>query len=422
MLVHWIWFATRSGLGDHAKKMLLERFESPENLYFASRAELASIGSLSPKAREELADRDLTESEKILRACTDLRIHVLTYQDAAYPNRLRNIPDPPMVLYYKGTLPEFDTVPTIGIVGTRRASVYGLTTGKQFGYQIAACGGLVVSGIAMGIDAMAMQGALTAGGSVVAVLGCGADIVYPPQNRALYADTERHGCLLTEYPPGTPPIGRHFPIRNRIISGLSCGVLVVEAPEGSGALITARRAADQGRDVFVVPANIDNPASAGSNQLLRDGASAVGTGWDVMEEYRFQFPDRVRKGGMGVRLRAYPDEVMQAAEEGEKRPLKVAQKPRKPAKTKMPEHEKTKKVIDNDQIEPYIDLNKIDSSLTGDERTITDLLRDGQRLADDIIAESGLGAGTVMATLTLLEVKGIIRRLPGRYFVLAGRK
>lgn len=422
MLVHWIWFATRSGLGDHAKKLLLERFDNPENLYFAGEAELAGLEILTPKARSALADRDLAESVKILRACTDLRIHVLTYQDAAYPNRLRNIPDPPMVLYYKGTLPEFDTVPAIGIVGTRKASAYGLTSGKRLGYQIAACGGLVVSGIARGIDAMAMQGALTAGGSVVGVLGCGADIVYPPQNRALFADTEQHGCLLTEYPPGTPPIGRNFPVRNRIISGLCCGVLVVEAPEGSGALITARRAADQGRDVFVVPANIDNPASAGSNQLLRDGAAAVSTGWDVMEEYVFQFPDRIRKAGMKTPLRAYPDEVLRAAEEGEKQPLKVAQKPRKPAKTKAAEQEKTKKVIDNGQNEPYIDLNKIDSSLSVDERAIAGLLKDGQKLADDIIAESGLAAGTVMATLTLLEVKGIIRRLPGRLFVLAGRK
>ena len=422
MLVHWIWLSTRSGLGDYNKKKLLERFGSPENLYAAGEAELKNLPELAEKGRTALLDRDLRESERILSRCGDQKIRILTYQDAAYPNRLKNIPDPPMVLYYKGTLPEFDAIPLIGVVGTRSASPYGLTAGKRLGYQIASCGGGVVSGLAFGVDAMAMKGALSAGGTVVGVLGCGADVIYPISNRALFADTERYGCILSEFAPGTEPAARNFPRRNRIISGLSCGVLVVEAPEKSGALITARLAADQGRDVFTVPANIDNPAGKGSNQLLKDGAIPVENGWDVMREYVHQFPDRVVKRTGGARLQAAPEEIRQAAEYGERKAQKVAQKPRKPAKNQPAKKTETKKVIDNGENAPYIDLNEIESSLSEDERVIVNLLRNGQRLVDDVIAESGKNAGTVLASLTLLEVKGIVRRLPGRFIVLAGRK
>ena len=232
---------------------------------------------------------------------------------------------------------------------------------------------------------------------------------------------ERFGCILTEFAPGTEPAGRNFPRRNRIISGLSCGDLVVEAPEKSGALITARLAADQGRDVFTVPANIDNPAGKGTNQLLKDGAIPVENGWDVMREYVHQYPERVAKRTGGAQLQASAEEVRQAAEYAERKPLKVAQKPRKPAKSQPPKKVETKKVIDKRENEPYIDLNEIESSLSEDERVIVRLLASGQKLVDDVIAESGKNAGTVLASLTLLEVKGIVRRLPGRYIPLAGR-
>lgn len=421
MLVHWIWFATRSGVGDFNRRKLLDRFGSPERIFEAGEAELRQVEGLRAPGRESLLDKDLASSEKILAQCAEKKIHILTFQDAAYPNRLKNIPDPPMVLYYKGTLPEFDAIPIIGVVGTRRASPYGLTTAKRMGYQIASCGGAVVSGLASGVDGMAMKGALSAGGTVIGILGCGADVIYPLSNKALYADTERYGCILSEFPPETPPVGKHFPRRNRIISGLSCGVLVVEAPERSGALITARLAADQGRDVFTIPANIDNPASKGSNQLLKDGAIPAESGWDVMSEYRRQFPDKIVQAGGGSRLRAYPEEVRRAAEEREKHARRVAQKPNKPAPNKASEKAETKKVIDNGVHAPYIDLNEIESSLSSDEKAIAALLKDGQKLVDDVIAETGLAAGTVLASLTLLEVRGVVRRLPGRFVELAGR-
>lgn len=414
MLQHWIWLATRTGLGDKGKVALLEHFYDPEQIYFAAREDFSSF-ELSVKAVQSLMDKDLEEVRKILDDCNEFHIHVMTFHDGIYPSRLKNIPDPPVVLYYKGRLPDLDGTPTIGVVGTREASAYGLNTAKRLGYQVAACGGIVVSGMAKGIDRLAMEGALTAGMPVVGVLGCGADIVYPPVNRALFADTERYGCILSEFPPKTPPIGSNFPRRNRIISGLSDGVLVVEAPEKSGALITANRAADQGRDVFVVPGNIDVPTSEGSNALLWDGAMPVRQGWDMMSQYAGRYPGRVKCYEGGATLRVRPDETQTPA-------LKVAQKPRKITKKSDEVETKKKKVIDKAANEPYIDLTKINSSLSEHERAIVAQLVQGQRLVDDVIADSGIGASLVMASLTMLEVKGIIRRLPGKFIELAGGK
>lgn len=417
MLIHWIWLATRTGMGDKLKSVLLSHFEDPEAIYFAPEPELAQFEELSASAVESLMDKELTGCEEILAQCQQKKIHILTFQDAAYPARLKNIPDPPMVLYYKGTIPAFDELPVIGVVGTRKASAYGLTTAKRLGYQIAACGGTVVSGMATGIDGVAMKGALTAGGTVAGVLGCGADVIYPLSNRWLYADAEKYGCLLTEFPPGTPPIGRNFPRRNRIISGLSCGVLVVEAPEKSGALITARLSADQGRDVFVVPANIDVETAMGSNALMRDGAIPVSSGWDILSEYQYQFPGKVRRKQTGVTLTANVEELSREREE----PLKVAQEPRKPREKKAKKSPLRKIGIDKSEKSAYSDHKKTQTVLTEQEQAIVELLAGGQRLVDDVIVESGKAPGTVLASLTLLEVKGVVRRLPGRMIELTGK-
>lgn len=401
MLVHWIWLATREALGDRGRRILLERFRDAEDIFFAQ-AEEYGVADVSAEASASLCDKDLTQAEQILSDCKRENIHILTWQDAAYPRRLRNIADPPTVLYYKGTLPEFDGLPLIAVVGTRDASAYGLSTAKRMGYQIASCGGIVVSGMAYGVDGMAMRGALTADASVVGVLGCGADIVYPAANRALFADVEQRGCLLTEFPPGTPPIGWNFPRRNRIISGLSCGVLVVEAPEKSGALITARQAADQGRDVFVVPGNIDVESCRGSNALLRDGAIAVSSGWDILSEYQAQFPDKIRKNTRPSVQTVYPDEIEQAQQE---KPLKVAQKPKMPKEKRRRAAEKTEQSDARPQPMP---------TLSAEEEQIVALLRQNVTLVDDIMAQTELSAGQVLACLTLLEIKGVLKRLPGK--------
>ena len=412
MIIHWIWLATRPDISDRVKVELVRHFQDPENVYFADVDSYREVEGLSSEGLGSLKDKNLTHAEQILHACDKENIRILTYRDAAYPSRLKNISDPPLVFYYKGRLPDFDGQPLIGVVGTRSASAYGLTAAKRLGYQIAACGGIVVSGMAYGIDGMAMRGALTAGGAVVGILGCGADIIYPVSNRGLFADTENYGCILSEFPPGTPPLAWNFPKRNRIISGLSCGVLVVEAPEKSGALITARLAADQGRDVFVVPGNIDVDTFVGSNRLLRDGAIAVSHGWDILSEYEALFPGKVRKQTDGNRQTAYPDEMSESADV-EKAAHKVAQKPTLPAKKKHCRLDNEKKGIDKAESSPYSDLNNILPKLSADEQTIVAAIT-GELLVDDVITATGMPVGKVLATLTLLEVKGVVKRLPGK--------
>lgn len=411
MLIHWIWLAHRPGFGPRTKAQLLEHFRDPEAVYYADEEALGQLG-LSSDVRAALLDKNLDSSEKILEDCEKKRLNILTLQDAAYPSRLKNIPDPPLVLYYKGQLPDFDGVPVIGVVGTRKASAYGLTVAKRMGYQIGRCGGLVVSGMAYGIDGLAMSGALTAGAKTVGVLGCGADIVYPQSNRSLFRDVEAYGCILSEFAPGQNAAKWTFPMRNRIISGLSCGVLVVEAPEKSGALITARLALEQGRDVFAVPGNIDMPTCAGSNALLRDGAIMVSSGWDVLSEYQSLFPDKIHREDAPCLQRAYPQEL--AGQEGEKMPPRVAQTPRIPEETTRLKKNLEKKSIDKEPVEAYSDVNVDLSRLSEDEQRIVLCLKNGQRLVDDVIAETGMTTGKLLAVLTMLELKGVIRRLPGK--------
>jgi len=402
MLVHWIWFAHRPKVSDKMKMELLRAFGSAEEVYAADSDAFSHISDLSRESMNSLLDKSLAGGEKILSDARRAGISVVTIGEDAYPTRLKHIPDPPAVLYYKGNLPDFDSVPMVGVVGTRKASAYGLNTAKRMGYQIAKCGGTVVSGLADGIDAMAMNGALNGSGPVIGVLGCGADIVYPAKNRFLFEETARYGCILSEFAPGTPPQRYNFPRRNRIISGICAGVLVVEAPEKSGALITANLALEQGRDVFCVPGNIDLPSFVGSNHLIRDGAIPVSCGWDVMSEYTAQFPDKIRKDMSELSSLERPSVG-----------AKVAQKREVPKKIKDKNEKSNKKVVDKKVDTAYSDVNKDLPKLSSDEQKIVSALTEGERLVDDVIAEVGLSAGKVSVALTMLTVKGVIKRLPG---------
>lgn len=417
MLIHWIWLAHRPGVSDRMKVRLLQHFREPEDIYFADGESYRHVEGMTEEAAEALGDKDLSASEAALEACRWEGLHILTFRDAAYPSKLKNIADPPILLYYKGQLPDLDALPVIGVVGTRKASAYGMQTAKRIGYQIGKCGGIVVSGMAYGIDGMAMSGALTAGQVTVGVLGCGGDIVYPLSNRALFRDVETYGCILSEFPPGTQPARWTFPKRNRIISGLSNGVLVVEAPEGSGALITANYALEQGRDVFVVPGNIDQPGFVGSHRLLRDGATLVSSGWDILSEYTALYPDKIHRENAPAHQTAYPDEVVNIRTETEKPLPKVAQNRSLPGKSKSLKKKLEKKSIDNGPLEAYSDVNTTLPKLSDEEQLITDALSSGQRLVDDVIAETGLTTGKMLALLTMLELKGVVKRLPGKYIV-----
>ena len=413
MLVHWIWLSTRRSISDRVKAELVRQFQDPEAIYFADAETFSQIENLSDEGKAALADKNLTDAQKILRDCRRENLGILTYQDAAYPARLKNISDPPLVFYYKGRLPDFDGSPLIGVVGTRKASSYGMNTAKKLGYQIARCGGTVVSGMAYGIDGMATRGALSAGMPAVGILGCGADIVYPASNRGLFEDMEQYGCLLSEFTPGTPPMAHNFPKRNRIISGLSCGVLVVEAPEKSGALITAHLALDQGRDVFVVPGNIDVDTFVGSNRLLRDGAVAISSGWDILSEYEQQFPKKVRKFDAPLR-RSAEGQQGEISAEPEKIQPKVAQKPSNLGKKNVSKQNRDKKVIDNNVPSPYSDVEDKLPPLLPEEQKIVSCLTKEPRPVDDVIAETGLPTAKMLAVLTLLQVKGVVKQHPGK--------
>ena len=418
MLLHWIWLAHRPGIGDRMKVRLLQHFRDPEDIYYADGESYRHVEGMTAEAAESLKDKDLSAAESVLGACRREGLHILTFQDAAYPSKLKNIADPPILLYYKGQLPDLDGLPVIGVVGTRKASAYGMQTAKRMGYQIARCGGVVVSGMACGIDGMAMSGALTAGETTLGVLGCGADMVYPPSNRALFRDVEQYGCIVSEFAPGTQPAKWTFPKRNRIISGLSDGVLVVEAPEGSGALITANHALEQGRDVFVVPGNIDQPGFVGSHRLLRDGATLVSSGWDILSEYEALYPHRIRRDQTPSQQTVYPEEMEKALSEPKKTTAKVAQNPSVPGKSKALKKILEKKSIDNQPSDAYSDVNTVLPKLSEQEQQIVDALASGERLVDDVIAETGLTTGKILALLTMLELKGVVKRLPGKRITL----
>ena len=392
MLIHWIWLSRLSGIRTEQKLALLRIFRDPEEIYKADPCAFSAVEGLTAKELQSLEDRELHSARKILADCAEKNISILTYGDAAYPARLKNIAHPPIVLYYKGCLPDWESVPVIGVVGTRKASAYGLQTAKQLGYQIAACGALVVSGGADGIDTKALEGALQAHKRVVIVLGFGADVVYPAKNRALFEMVEKQGCLLTEYVPGTPPNSWNFPQRNRIISGLSCGTVIVEAPERSGALNTARHTLEQGRDVFVVPGNVDSVSSAGSNQLLREGAIPVFSGWDIVSQYEYLYPGFVRR----------VDTAM-----GETALKQPSVFPKAETKT-------DNKSIDNPEKSRYsVEDNKA-LNLTEEEKTVISHLTQQPVHVDQVIAAAGMPAGKVLSVLTMLAMKGAVKNHPGK--------
>ena len=393
MLLYWLWLAQKTEVNNGIKKTLLEHFGEPEDLFYAQKQDFLEleIQGLMENALDALCDKDLSQAEEVLAKCAKLGLKVLPMGDRGYPHRLRQIFDPPAVLYYKGTLPRWDKLPVVALVGTRKSSLYGNQTARRMGREIARQGGLLVSGLAQGIDAQAMAGALEEGFPAVGVLGCGADIVYPRANRELFAQTECLGCILSEFIPGTPPLKQNFPRRNRIISGLSCGVVVVEAPEHSGALLTAARALEQGRDVFVVPGNVDMASFRGSHQLLRNGAIAVASGEDVMAEYTGIYPEKLSRSASPA-------------------PIKQEKTVQKPAVSKNLKE----KTIDNGPSRPYSEQNDALAGLTPLEQAVMAAIGEGVAEVDDVIARVGRSSGEVLGTLTMLEIKKRVLRHPGK--------
>ena len=398
MLLYWVWFAEIEDIPLWQKHILLQYFNDPEELYHARPEAFAEIPDITESIVKALQDKELSKCHNILRICFEKNIRLLTLQDKDYPTGLRNTKDAPIVLYVKGTLPDLDNHPAIAIVGTRKATAYGMAVAHRFGAQISACGGIVLSGGAAGIDTLALTGALTTRTPVIAVLAGGLDVIYPKSNTILFSQIEKQGCLISQYPPGTPHYRWNFPVRNRVLSGLSDGVLVIEAPAKSGALITANSALEQGRDVFVTPGNVDLPACAGSNALLQDRAMAALSGWDVMKEYAALYPDKVRKADPPKPFYREPETLAVAS------PVAVPEeKKAKPKKIPVDKEEKSSYSV----IEPDL------SSLGEQERAVFQCLTAQPRPVDEIIAQTGIPSQKVLSILTMLAIRGFTKNHPG---------
>ena len=364
-LLDWIRLTMVPGVGPLTTRALLERFGSAGRVLSAARAELRDVEGVGPKLAEKIARaRQECDAESELALCRRMTVQVFPRDDPGYPPPLRTIPDPPSLVYWKGQVAQRDQL-AIAIVGSRRCTPYGARIAERLAGALARTGFTIVSGLARGIDAAAHRGAIQAGGRSLAVLANGLASVYPPEHEDLACALVESGGLLSEMPMRQVPLSGLFTQRNRLISGLSLGVVVVEATPRSGSLSTARHAMEQNREVFAVPGPVDSLSSRGCHGLIRDGARLVETVDDILEEL----------GPLSREVRAAPDEppVRHPAELG----------------------------------------------LSDSERGLLGHLDDEPTGVDDLIVRTRLTASQVMATLSVLELKRLVRRLPGHRFVRA---
>ena len=377
-LKYWVWLSCIGNVRPYVKYRLTEELGGPEAVFFAGRDELIYAGA-APKEAERLMDKSTEEAERVMEFCAERNIDILTLQDATYPERLRNIPDPPVVLYIRGRLPRVDESVMIAVVGTRKATPYGLRMASKLGRELAEAGGIVVSGLAEGCDAAAMEAALRAGGVTVGVLGTAVDRVYPAKNRWLFDEVGARGALVSEYAPGMRTFASDFKARNRLISGLCLGVAVAEAPVRSGTRVTVNHALDQGRDVFAVPGNADAAAMEGCNDLIAHGAILASSGEEILAEYTLR-KDLIRR---------------------ETTPTPI------------------KKEIDKAEDIVYIDLQEKQEKLAklpDPQRRIMEALTRPDMHADELIEATGLSAAEALAALTMLQVTGYVTQGAGRRY------
>lgn len=354
---HWLALNFIPGVGPVLIKALLERFGSPKRIFRASRRELARVDGIGERLVEVIKETDVQEKvQRELKLIEELNASIVTLTDKSYPNNLRQIFDPPPLLYVRGNLQTSDEL-AISMVGSRLTSHYGRMITEKIAGDLASHGVTIVSGMARGIDSAAHRGALSVGGRTIAVLGCGVDIVYPRENRHLFKEISTHGAVISEFPLSTPPDGANFPKRNRIISGLSLGVVVVQANSRSGSLITAGFALEQNRDVFAVPGNVGMAGSRGTNRLIKQGAKLIESAEDILEEVlpRFQ----------------------------------------------------------HQELEP--EDRKL--SLEEEEERVFSLLEDEPIHIDSIIAQTRMSASRISTILLQLELKGLVQQLSGKRFV-----
>lgn len=289
----WIWLSNALGAGSPRINDIVACFETAEHFYAEKKTGFRHVEFLTVPEKQKLIDASLSDALRLKERTLDKGYRILTPDQKEYPNRLRNIYAMPAVLYIDGTLAGLDDNVAITLVGARKCSDYGRTVAADLGRGLARMGAVVITGMARGIDGAAHEAALLAGGSTVAVLGCGLDIVYPPEHMTLRRETPKRGAVISEFPLGAKPEGFHFPIRNRLMSALSLGVVVVEGELSSGSLITANYALEQGKDVFAVPGSVLSGLSKGPFRLLQAGAIPVSCAGDILEEYRYRYAAKI---------------------------------------------------------------------------------------------------------------------------------
>ena len=375
-LKYWLALKMVEGVGNVAFTAIVKTFGSPKEVFDAPFDSLKEMPGIGKKVASQIKSfSNWQQVERELAAARNQQVSIITYHDPLYPINLLNIYDFPPFLYVKGSLKEEDI--NIAVVGSRMASTYGKFSTERLCRELAINGITVVSGLARGIDTAAHRGSIAAKGRTIAVLGCGIDIVYPPENKELFTEIPLQGAIITEFPFGTPPNGPNFPARNRIISGLSLGVVVVEANEKSGSLITARMALEQGREVFAVPGSIDSAGSRGTNRLIKQGAKLIEDVYDILEEIMPQ--------------------------------IEIKQKNYIPERAK-----KTKSCT----VIPPVDCQTSDNEdLTDKERNLLERISISPVTIDNLIAQTGERPGEILNNLLLLELKGLITQLPGKMFI-----
>jgi len=394
--IYWLWLTTRKGLGPAGVMALLDHFLTPERAYYAGKADLEPL-SLPGHVRQSLLDKSLDEPNRILGDCDRLSMRVMTFQDADYPQRLREIEVPPAVLYIKGKTFRFDEEAAIAVVGMRKCTAVSRKRAEKISMELASHGALVVSGIAEGIDSCAVTGALRAGKPVVSLLAGGADRIFPKESWRLYEDVAAAGALISEYPPGTPHKGDHFNPRNRILSGLCLGVLAVECKTTGGTMLTVNHALDQGREVFALPIGLDEDCARGTNRLIRDcKAKLVERAEDILEDFVERYPVKLAS------LAPLAPEVVRARLSGE------ADKPPKPPKSAAPEEESPKREV--------VPRSQQKSRFTDDELDILAAVAQTALTADEIMERTQIPMKRALSAITMLQVEEALEEQPGRRF------
>ena len=385
--IYWIWMQLALGAGARTDE-ILSAFPTARALYESDEMTRRVSGVFTAKQIEKLGRTSLEDAQHVLKRCGALRQEIITPEDALYPEALRSLPDAPCVLYVRGDLSCLQGKLAIAVVGARHASMYSLGVARQLARDLVRAGAVVVSGCAMGVDSASHAGAIYGGGKTVGVLGCALDARYLMENEALRAEVSKNGALVTEYPPGTGARAAHFPMRNRIISGMSAGVLVIEAGENSGSLITARLAGEQGRDVFAVPGDLTSLDYRGVNRLIRDGAKPVFSARDVLAEYTWVYDDL-------------------SLEEIGQQPLQSVKQPIPSAQTPVPPREKAKAAVQPEM------------PLSADAKAVYAHFAQDALYTDDLVRATGFEPNRVFTALTELEICGLIKMIEGKRYTLA---